>query len=64
MKRIFLIILLCGFLGGCGHVPKKDIIVKGYSPLGPCLIIIEKGYLDEDNQWKTWQYLDKLKKGE
>ena len=64
MKRIFLILLLSGFLMGCGHVPRKDIVMKGHSSFGPFLIVIEKGALDEENRGKSWQYLDELKKGE
>jgi len=64
VKRIFLILLLSGFLMGCGHNPKKDIVMKGYSSSGPYLIVIEKGALDEGNRGKSWQYLDELKKGE
>ena len=62
MKRIFLAFLLCGILVGCGHTPKKDIVVKAHTQFGLCLIIIEKGTLDEENRGKVWQYLDELRK--
>jgi len=64
MKRIFLAFLLCGILVGCGHIPKKDIVIKAHTQFGPCLIFMEKGTLDEENKGKVWQYLDELRKEE
>jgi len=67
MKRIFLVILLCGILAGCRHIPDQDIIVNVYSSFGPAILLIKEGYLDEENHGKTWIYkheFDERMKGE
>jgi len=59
--KYLLILVILIFLSSCiVHFPKRDVIVKGYYNSNPVIFFMSKGYLDEENKGKTWQYLDEL----
>jgi len=45
------------FLASCvHHIPDGNVVIKIYSPSGPAILLMEKGYLDKENHDKNWIY--------